>query len=167
MDTFSLTPGQKDGLCRCLSAIEAGIASLREEIPELKDYSTEKVITFLQEVRVLQTLDTALKENFQPCASAHETALDAVGEEATVQIKEFAGDSPNTLMFRVRQGKKVSDYVREIIRKSGTKKAYFAVRNRRRQEICVVLAANFTYDDTTYLNWNQLTHSRNARVIAG
>ena len=166
METFALTAGQKEGLCRCLSGIEAGIAALREEIPELKGYTTEKVITFLQEVRVLQALDTALKDDFQPCASAHESALDAVGEEATLQIKEFAGDSRNTCMFKIRQGKKVSDYVREMIRKSGPKKAYLAVRNRHRQEICVVLAANFTYNDTTYLNWDQLTYSRNARVIA-
>ena len=166
METFTLTPGQKDGLCKCLSAIEAGIESLRQEIPQLQGYTTEKVITFLTEVRDLTKLDTALKDDFQPCSNAYEEALDAVGAKATIQLKDMGGVSSNTSKFNMKKGKRVSQYVYEMIRKSGRKKAYFAVHNRHLGKICVVPAANFADTETTYINWSQLTRSPKARLIA-
>ena len=96
VNTIPLTPGQKEGLCICLKAIEAGVDTLREEFPELAELSLEKVITFLKEVEILQTLDKAMKEDFQPCSNAYESALDAVGDKRTVQVKDIAGRNPNT-----------------------------------------------------------------------
>ena len=167
METITLSADQKENLSGYLVIIDAVLNHLRQELPEVRDYTTEKLVTFLQEVRILQTLDTALKENFQPCASAYESALDAVGQKATVQNKEMAGVSPNTSKFNMKPGKTVSAYVGEILRRSGKKKAYFAVRNRYLGKICIVPANNFAFSNKTYINWSQLTRSPKARLISG
>ena len=165
MQTISLTSDQKEVLCRCLAGIEAGIEALRQEIPELRNYSNEKVMNFLQEVRVLQSVDKALKDEFQPCSNAHETALDAVGAKATLQIKEFAGVSSNTRAIKMRPGKSVADYVTEILHRSGKKKAYFAFRNRYLQQVCVAPVRNFLEYESTCITWNQITSSPRAKII--
>ena len=165
MQTITLTPCQKEVLCRCLAGIEAGIEALRQEIPELRYYSNAKVMNFLQEVRVLQSVDKALKDEFHPCSNAHEKALDAVGTRGTLQIKEFAGVSSNTLAIKMRPNKRVADYVTEILHKSGKKKAYFAFRNRYLQQICVAPVRNFLDDESTCITWNQITSSPKAKII--
>ena len=163
--TFDLTHEQKEVLVKCLSVIEAATECLKEEIPQLRGYNTEKVITFLQEVRVLHAVDKALGENLQPCSSAYESALDAVGEKITTQNKDMAGVSPNTSKFNMKPGWTLGGYTREMVRRSGKKKPYLVVHNRSRSEICIAPVKNFTHSDKTYLSWGQVTSVSGAKVI--
>ena len=165
MKIIPLSPSDKKKLVSSCLEIEAILNSVRIAYPQVKSYNDRQLLSFLKEMKIIQHLDAVFGDNLQPCAEAHEQAVDAVSELTTVQIKEIAGVDPNTQMLRMRTTKKVSDYAREILDRSQGKTAYLAVHNVKLNQVCVTPVINFVDRHLTYVNWNQLCSSLNARVI--
>ena len=164
MKTFQISSSDKELLAQTLKTVES-LLFKAGEVYNLDGFPPEKILTFLYEVNQLSNLDNLLKENFQPNQNPYEEFLDAVGENHVVQQKEMGGTTYNSRKINMRPGVIVSDYVRQIVRSGGKKKAVFAVRNRYKNQLCVVPVISFKENHKTFISWDNFTSARGAKVI--